>query len=94
MADGTSWANDYLKAVGNSNAGTSKALTSAMNVAIYSVIGDLVHESKTNQTKTQLDLSYLSNGVCISCPAYCATCSYSYVFFSTTCSACVSSAKW
>lgn len=32
MADGTSWANDYLKAVGNSNAGTSKALTSSAGI--------------------------------------------------------------
>ena len=42
---------------------TSKALTSVMNVAVYNVVGDMVHESKTTQTKTQLDLSYLSNGV-------------------------------
>ena len=42
---------------------TSKALTSAMNVAVYNVVGDMVHESKTMQTRTQLDLSYLSNGV-------------------------------
>ena len=34
-----------------------------MNIVVYNVVGDIVHESKTTQTKTQLDLSYLSNGV-------------------------------
>ena len=41
---------------------TSKAVV-PMNMAVYNVVGDMVQESKTTQTKTQLDLSYLSNGV-------------------------------
>ncbi|MES2763359.1 MAG: T9SS type A sorting domain-containing protein [Bacteroidota bacterium] len=42
---------------------TSKILVTAMNIAVYNVVGDMVHENKTTQSKTQLDLSYLSNGV-------------------------------
>lgn len=41
---------------------TSKTLT-PMNIMVYNVIGDMVYESKATQTKTQLDLGYLSNGV-------------------------------
>lgn len=41
---------------------TSKVLA-PMNIVVYNVVGDMVHESKTTQSKTQLDLSYLSNGV-------------------------------
>jgi uncharacterized repeat protein (TIGR01451 family) len=41
---------------------TSKVLA-PMNIVVYNVVGGMVHESKTTQSKTQLDLSYLSNGV-------------------------------
>ncbi|MES2513386.1 MAG: T9SS type A sorting domain-containing protein [Bacteroidota bacterium] len=41
---------------------TSKAAVT-MNVAVYNVVGDMIQESKATQSKTQLDLSYLSNGV-------------------------------
>ena len=41
---------------------TSKAVV-PIDIVVYNLVGDLVHESKTTQTKTQLDLSYLSNGV-------------------------------
>ncbi len=41
---------------------TSKVLA-PMYIVVYNVVGDIVHESKTTQSKTQLDLSYLSNGV-------------------------------
>ena len=41
---------------------TSKVLT-PMTIIVYNIVGEMVHDSKTTQSKTQLDLSYLNSGV-------------------------------
>lgn len=41
---------------------TSKILT-PITILVYNIVGEMVHDSKTTQSKTQLDLSYLCNGV-------------------------------
>jgi uncharacterized repeat protein (TIGR01451 family) len=41
---------------------TSKVLT-PMTIIVYNIVGDMVHDIKTTQSKTQLDLSYLNSGV-------------------------------